>query len=281
MQTGQKQNQKNEHDSEGYQPSSNVNTRGIKNIIKKKYPLRGLRSAAIITTALVIVAGFAMISPMFLQSAAETKPKQKVLLGFSISQNANVVEWCESLSSLLNTSNVGAGVFIVGKVAEQHPECVSCFDEKVDIGSQTYSDLDLTAIDDYSLKLKEVEEGKKAVDKAGNLYSRAFRAPFGATDQDIYSLLSRSGIMADFSYESQYNIYQGGQFVKYNAVVYFGRDHSPDFFSTLSPSTMPLIIFFDNTDSIASIKELISSIKKSDFEFVNPSDLAGFVLTTR
>lgn len=247
---------------------------------RDKHDFMNLKLAAIIMTSLIIVAGLAMISPMFLQSP-ETNPKQRMMFSFSVSQNANAVEWCKSLSSLLNVYKIGAGVFIAGNIAEQHPECVSCFSEEVDIGSQTYSNIDLTSVADYSLKLKEVEEGKKAVDKAGNLYSKAFRAPFGVTDQDIYSLLSRSGIMADFSYKNQYNVYQDGQFVKYVAELYKGRDYSPDFFLTQPDTNLPLIIFFDNTDSTTLIDEYLSTIKKSNFEFVNPSDLAGFSLTTR
>lgn len=239
-----------------------------------------LKHAAIIITALVIVAGFAMISPLFFQPD-EAEPKQRVMLSFSVSESADVMDWCQSLSSLLNTYDIGASVFIVGKVAEQYPQVVPYFGNKVDIGSQTYSNFNLTNIPDYSVKLQEVKEGKTAVDNAGNLYSRIFRAPSGATDEDIYSLLSRSGILADFSYENQYNVYRDGQFVKYDAVVYMARDYSLDFFSTLPQTTKPVIIFFDNSYSIPDIEVLISRLKKANVEFVNASGLTGLTLTTR
>ena len=65
-------------------------------------------------------------------------------------------------------------VFFVGKVAEQNPEAVTCFGNRVDIGSQTYDYVNLTTINDYSLKLQEVEQGKFAVDTAGHLNSSVF-----------------------------------------------------------------------------------------------------------
>jgi hypothetical protein len=108
-----------------------------------------------------------------------------------------------------------------------------------------------------------------------------FRAPFGATDQDIYSLLSRSGILADFSYNDQYNVYQNGQFVRYDAAVYEGRDYSPDYFLALPDISKPIIIFFDNRCPISSIETFISTLKKGNLEFVNASELAGFTLTDR
>jgi peptidoglycan/xylan/chitin deacetylase (PgdA/CDA1 family) len=246
---------------------------------KEQYSLR-LRHAAIIATGLVLVAGFAMISPFFLRGG-KTEPEQRVMLSFGVSESNNVGEWCKNLSSVLNSYNIGATVFIVGKVAEQYPQIVSYFGNKVDVGSQTYDNIDLTSIPDYSLKLEEVQEGKTAVDDAGNLYSRVFRAPFGATDQDIYSLLSRSGIMADFSYDNQYNLYQDGQFVRHDAAVYEGRDYSPDFFLTLPNIPKPLIIVFDNTYPISSIESFISGLKKGHLEFRNASQLAGFTLTSR
>jgi peptidoglycan/xylan/chitin deacetylase (PgdA/CDA1 family) len=239
-----------------------------------------LKHAGIITTALVIVAGFAMISPLFLRPGG-TEIRQKVMLSFSVSESDGVVEWCRDLSSILNGYNMGATVFMVGKVAEEYPQIVSCFGDKVDVGSQTYDNTDLTSIPEYSLKLEEVKDGKTVVDNAGHLYSRVFRAPFGVTDQDIYSLLSRSGILADFSYDNQYNLYQDGQFVRHDAAVYQGRDYSPDFFLTLPNVSKPLIIVFDNTSPIYSIKNFITGLKKGHLEFVNASRLAGFTLTDR
>jgi hypothetical protein len=239
-----------------------------------------LKHVAITATALVIVAGLAMISPLFFRPD-NIEPKQKVMLSFIISESADIVQWCEDLSSLLNTYSIGATVFVVGRVAQQHPEVVLCFGDTVDVGSQTYSNIDLTSITDYSIKLQEVNEGKMAVDNAGDLYTRVFRAPFGATDQDIYSLLSRSAIVADFSYQNQYNVYQDGQFVRYDAITYMAQDCSPGFLSTLASTTKPVIIFFDNSHSISDIDLLVSSLEEANLEFVNASELTGLTLTIR
>jgi peptidoglycan/xylan/chitin deacetylase (PgdA/CDA1 family) len=239
-----------------------------------------LKHAAVIATMLVIIAGFVMISPLFLRHD-QIEPKQRVMLSFSVSESADVSNWCQNLSSLLDTYNIGASVFVVGKVAKQYPQLVSYFGDKVDVGSQTYSNLNLTNIPDYSVKLQEVKEGKMAVDIAGNLYSRVFRAPFGDTDEDIYSLLSRSGILADFSYENQFNVYHDDRFVKYDAVTYMASDYSPGFFSTLPQTTKAVIIVFDNSYSISDIEVLISRLKKADVEFVNASELTGLTLTIR
>jgi hypothetical protein len=222
-----------------------------------------------------------MISPLFI-TPSKVDAKQIVMVTFSIQESDDIVGWSKDLSSILNTYNMPATVFVVGKLAEQHPEAVLCFGDSVDIGSQTYGNTNLTSIPDYSLKLEEVEKGKLAVDIAGHLASKSFRAPYGATDQDIYSLLSRSGILADFSYKNQYNVYKNGQFIKFDAIVLEGRDHPPDFYiGQGATSGPPLIINFDNTYSTSEIESYLSRLKTGDFEFVNASELVGFTLTNR
>jgi peptidoglycan/xylan/chitin deacetylase (PgdA/CDA1 family) len=239
-----------------------------------------LKHAAIIATVLTIVAGFTMISPLYFRPN-EAEVKQEVMLSFSVSSDADVVRWCKEVSSILNAHKIGASVFFVGKVAEQYPQIITMFGEKVDIGSQTYNNTDLTSIDDYSFKLEEVKRGKAAVDNAGNLYSRVFRSPFGATDDDIYSLLSRSDILADFSYGSHYNVYQQGQFIKYYARVYEAQSYSPDFFLNLNRNNEPIIINFDNTRPVSSLEAFLSQLMTAKFEFINASELAGLTLTDR
>lgn len=235
---------------------------------------------AIITTALVIIAGLAMISPLFFHNnSPEARPK--VMLSFGVVESDYMVEWCQDLASLLEDNNIGASVFFVGKVVEQYPQVISLFSDKVDIGSQTYNNANLTSILDYSVKLREVTQGKMAVDNAGTLYSCIFKAPYYATDQDIYSLLSRSGIIADFSYVNQYNVYLDGKFVKFDAVTYQACDYTSEFFSNISKTAGPVIIYFDNKDEISYIESIISNLNGSDFEYVNASELTGINLTNR
>ena len=239
-----------------------------------------VKLVAAIITVLIIIVGFIMISPLILRPG-NVETKQKVMLSFSVLQSDDAVEWCKNLSSILNAYDMSATVFVVGRVAEQYPQTVLSFSDKVDVGSETYSYRDLTNISDYSIKLEEVQKGKAAVDNAGHLDSRIFRAPYGATDQDIYSLLSRSGILADFSYKNQYNVYQNGQFIRFDATVFEGRDHSPDFLLTVNRTLQPLIVDFDNTYSTSTIESFLSRLKMGDLEFVNASELVGLALTQR
>ncbi len=217
---------------------------------------------------------------MFFRTA-DAEAKQQIMLSFSVSESSGSVDWCRNLSSILKTYDIGATVFFVGKVAEQHPECVSYFSSKVDIGSQTFSNSNLTSISDYALQLEEVKKGKQAVDTAGNLYSRVFRAPSKATDQNIYSLLSRNDILADFSYDHQYNVYSGNQFVKFNATVYDGATCSPNSILALKKSPQPIIVHFDSKYSTELIANFISTLKTGQLNFVNASEVTGLNLTVR
>jgi len=203
------------------------------------------------------------------------------MLSFSILEIGNVSEYCSNLSSILTLHNVKATVFFVGRGAEQNPEAVSCLSNACDIGSQTYSYVDLTSIPDYTVQLDEVERGKQAVDSAGDLCSKLFKAPYGSTDENIYSLLGRSEIIADFSYEDHYNIYENGHFVRFEAAVYEGSNHTADFFLTLPETDRPLIIDFDNTYSTSNIDFFLSRLKTGKIEFVTASEVAGTPLTIR
>lgn len=168
-----------------------------------------------IATGIVVVIGVAMLVPAFTQYQ-ETRGILLMLSFNVVSADENTASWCEDLSSLLKERGIRATIFVTGQVAETNPECVNSFPSSVDIGSQSYSYVDLVALGDYAQSLEQVQKGKQAVDKVGNLNALAFRAPFGSTDGDIYSLLSRSGIVADFSYVNQYNKYENDRFVKYD-----------------------------------------------------------------
>jgi peptidoglycan/xylan/chitin deacetylase (PgdA/CDA1 family) len=247
--------------------------RGVSNYLKLKY-------AATFAKVLVIVVGLVLISPIFL-SQAEADSKQKIMLSFSVFEPSSAAEWCTNLSIILNKYGIAATVFIVGKVAEQYPQTVTCFNEKIDIGSQTFSGVNLTSILDYSVKLQEIQQGKIAVDNAGNMYSKVFRAPYGATDEDIYSLLYRSNITADFSYESQYNLFYDTKFVKMESRNYEGINCSPEFINSLLKERIPIIITFEDACSTSSIDYFLSTLERSKFDFLNASELTGYELTIR
>jgi peptidoglycan/xylan/chitin deacetylase (PgdA/CDA1 family) len=229
---------------------------------------------------MVIAVGFVLISPLYFHPA-DSNGKQEIMLSFSVTHPDNSVEWCKNLSSILDQYNLSATVFIVGQVAEENPQTVTVFGDKVDIGSLTYSNVNLTSIYDYSLKLHEVTKGKEAVDQAGNLDSKSFQAPAQATDEDIYSLLSRSGILADFSYNSQYNVYQNDQFIKFEAITVQAQSSQPETILNRASTNQPLIIQFDDTCPSTYIAGFIESLVTGDFEFVNASELTGLALTVR
>lgn len=236
--------------------------------------------AAGISTIFIIIVGIVLVVPLYLQSPTPEK-RARVLLCFSVLDSYDISEWCFNLSSILEKHGVKAAVFFVGKVAEQHPECVSMFGKKIDVGSQTYSYINLTSIPDYTLQLEEIQKGKKAVDHAGNLYSRLFKAPYGSTDENIYSLLTRSDIIADFSYKQQYNVYINGQFIKFEAAVHDGSAFTADYFLKLSKKDQPNIIFFESSFPTNKIEEFVSKLKTGNVDFVNASELTGCELTRR
>jgi hypothetical protein len=234
---------------------------------------------AAFSTAFVILVGFLIIIPLFTRAPVDNRVQ--LMLSFSVVQSEDVVNWCASLSSMLEKYDVPATVFFVGAVAEEYPECVALFGGDIDIGSQTFSGLNLNSISDYSVQLEEVRSGKLAVDAAGNLYSRVFRAPNGVTDENIYSLLSRNDILADFSYNSQYNVFLDGQFLKFDAAVYEGSFVSASSILALESGSQPVIVHFNSESPIGLISDYVSLLKTGSFVFVNGSDLAGLNLTLR
>ncbi len=239
-----------------------------------------IRLAATIATAIVIIAGFAMISPLFFHPEAPII-KQKMMLSFSVTEPHNSADWCKNLSLILNNYDLEATVFIAGKIAEENPQTVLTFSNKIDIGSRTYNNVDLSKISDYSLKLQEVLAGKVAVDTVGNLDSKLFQAPYQATDQDIYSLLNRNNITADFSYYNQYNLFYDGQFVKFDSKTYDAQDYEPIFFLSLPTTNQPIILSFDNSCPTSEIDAYLSEMIHGNFDFINASRMTGLPLTIR
>ena len=226
-----------------------------------------------ISTAIVILLGIAMVLPPYIQA---NKSPLVVLLSFNIIDDRNTPQWCHSLSSILKNNNIKATIFVTGKVAERYPDCVTVF-SSMDVGSQTYSYTNLSSINEYSTELDEITNGKIAVDNAGNIDSKVFRAPYGFTDENIYSLLNRSGILADFSYNNQYNKYYNGEFIKFDLTAYNGTSHSTDFFRAL-PVDKPIMINFDNTVPVEKIQDFITNLKSRQILFVDASELTGINL---
>jgi peptidoglycan/xylan/chitin deacetylase (PgdA/CDA1 family) len=240
-----------------------------------------LFKASLISTILIIAIGAGLASQVFLTVA--DVPKQTVMISVNMNDERNLPQWCDELSTFLETSGIKATVFVTGKIAETYPECISSLaaNKRLDIGSQTYNYVSLPSIPDYSIKLKEVQNGKSAVDSAGKINSRFFKAPLGKTDDDVYSLLNRSSILADFSYRDHYNKYYQGYYIWFNVTSFDVTGHEASFYQTLAITDTPVIINFDNHNSVEQLKELVSQLKSSHFNFVNASDLTHLELTVR
>ena len=215
-----------------------------------------------------------MIAPFFISSSNENP--QNVLLFFLVKDETNITEWCNDLSDFLKKREIRATIFFTGTVAEQYPESVAIFGEDFDVGSQTYSYVNLTSINDYTTQLKEIRKGKQAVNKAGYLSSKLFRAPFGGTDENIYSLLARSGIVADFSYKDHYNKYIEDKFLLFNISYVDGLNFSS---RTQKDFGNNVIISFENSTPVTIIKNQISSFYSSNLRFITASELTGLDLT--
>lgn len=244
-----------------------------------------------ITTGIVVVLSVATIVPAFTQQNA--KPSVPVMLVFDINddEGPDLPAWCTDLSTSLDNRNVRATVFMAGQVADKYPQCVAAFsaskdDTVIDVGSKTYSYVDLTSIPDYTQALDEVRKGKDAVDRAGEIDSRLFRAPYGSADQNIYSILSRSGIVADFSYGDHYNRYLDSNFVRFNLTSYEGAKAGPDPLLSLQSQEPVMVLFDNNSSSVSEIDRFIDRAitgqhQQYDPKFVSASDLVQMQLTGR
>jgi len=237
--------------------------------------------AAIISTALLIAVGAGLASQVFLTVA--DVPKQNVMISISLNDNMNLPQWCDELSAFLEEAEIKATIFVTGKVAKNYPDCVRSLaaNKMLDIGSQTYSYISLPSIQDYTIQLKEVQNGKSAIDMAGEVNSQLFKAPHRETNDDIYSLLNRSSIMADFSYRDHYNKYYQGYYIWFNVTSIDVTDQEPSFVQEISKADVPIIINFDNHHSIEQLEEIVSHLKTSHFHLLNASELTQLDLTIR
>lgn len=231
----------------------------------------------IIATSLLIFVGVLVISPVFYP----VNTSVPIMLSFNIYDQSNLPTWCEDLSVFLNSKNIKATIFITGEIAEKYPTCITSFPKSFDIGSQTYSYVQLTEISDYSVQLEEVNRGKRAVDESGNLDSKLFKAPYHITDDNIYSLLTSNGILADFSSQKQYNKYYNGQFLKFDMLTYDSKNNSIDSLQSYESNNGPVQIEFDTFMTINEIQEIISKISSSNIKFVTASEISNMILTKR
>jgi hypothetical protein len=243
-----------------------------------------IRRTGIIVISVLILVGIVILLPIYLQE----RPRPTLMFSFNIVNNENIPNWCNELSSTLQRYDIKATVFITGELAKANPSCVSLFanNTNLDLGSSTYNYSDLASISDYSIALQQVKGGKMMVDNISKLDSKVFRAPYGSTDENIYSLLTNSGILADFSYTNQYNKYEDGQFIKYDLIAYNASSSpSNDLLNSLSSSSKnkPVMVVFNNSVPINQVDSFIANTKSKigDIDFVNASALTNITLSAR
>jgi len=237
-----------------------------------------LSHVATITTALVIIVGICLISPMFFR-VPSPKNQPHVALFLYVTGEGNSTSWCREVGSHLG-AETKATVFFIGEVVDENPEIVSSFGPHVDWGSLTYHYRSLLSSDDYTAQLLEIQEGKMAVDAAVNVDSKLFAAPFGIVNNNIFSQLKRSGITADFSYSDHYNKLWNGTFITMPLKFVEGLNLK---FGDLpkNANDPPTVIIFHSTTSSAQVIQTFQELKEAGFGLLSASDIVGFDLIER
>jgi len=232
---------------------------------------------AVIATAAVIILGVLIVIPSFFPSENHVN----VMLVFNIYDGPNLDNWCGNISDFLASENLIGTIFISGDLAKKNPSCVTSFSKEFDVGSQTYSFTPLTQISDYVIQLEEVKKGRDSINEVGNFDSKLFKAPHGETDESIYSLLSSNGILADFSYQNQYNKFYDNKFLKFDILTLNSQEISSNSLQAIESSTIPVQIEFDSSMSVEEIQKMILQIKSLNVDFVTASEITKIDLTRR
>ena len=221
-----------------------------------------IKYVGIIVIAVLILIGVVILLPIYFQQ----QPRPTVMLSFSIINNENIPKWCNDLASILQKHSIKATVFITGELAESYPNCVTIFSSKntVDIGSSTYNYSDLAPVSDYSKALEEIKGDKMTVLYRLIIFIKVFILLYGFTDENIYSLLTNSGILADFSYTKPDRIsMKNGGFINSNdTIAYDGSNSSSltELSKTLLSPKKPVMVNFDNSVPVSQIDSFIAGI---------------------
>lgn len=231
---------------------------------------------SIIATSAVILLGLLMVIPIFF---IDFKPPL-VILEFENPENEYASVLCSQVSTYLEEEGMKAVIFISGKFAESNPNCPIFYNSNIDIGSQTYNYIDLPKTSDYLDQLEEVKKGKEAVNKAGKLETKLFKAPYGETNDDIYSILNRAGIHADFSYKDHYNKFHDDKFLRFDLFSMNPEDLEQIDFSKLDKN-IPIALIFAKSFTLEEVKETVEILKQNNVMFTNPSEITGLQLTVR
>ena len=235
----------------------------------------------IIATVIFVAIGTILILPAYLRGAESSQKVPRILLSFSINSDQNMPQWCQDIAVLVNNNHLKAVVFFSGKTAEKYPDCVRAFNDEVDIGSSTYSFARLSAERDYLDQLEDVRKGKATIDSVAGVNSKSFQAPFGHTDDNIYSLLSRNNITADFSSDKSYNAYNGTHFILYRLKTFdLGKFSVDAIESQIANKAFDYVrISTDSSVPVEKVTTLINAVK-NEATFVNASEATETDLTS-
>jgi len=224
-----------------------------------------------IITAIIIVVGVVLIYPALRLDSHVVQ--NQVLLTFNIVNSTNLPTWCTDLSRFLQDNNIHSTIFITGIMADTYPNCVASLGKNNDVGSMTYSYDTITNLN-YTGQLNQIMDGKAAVDKQGRLNSTIFKAPHGIVDDKIYSLLTRSHIIADFTYKDHYNIYTNGLSGKiFYRFPMTSLGNMSDSKLSGRDQNIPVMVNIYNYDSMNKVQEFINSASKNPHQFVSASEL--------
>ena len=224
-----------------------------------------------IITAIIIVVGVVLIYPALRLDSHVVQ--NQVLLTFSIVNSTNLPTWCTDLSRFLQDNNIHSTIFITGIMADTYPNCVASLGKNNDVGSMAYSYDTITNLN-YTGQLNQIIDGKAAVDKQGRLNSTIFKAPHGIVDDKIYSLLTRSHIIADFTYKDHYNIYTNGLSGKiFYRFPMTSLGNMSDSKLSGRDQNIAVMVNIYNYDSMNKVQEFINSASKNPHQFVTASEL--------
>ena len=113
----------------------------------------------------------------------DTKDKKYIALTFDESPSGNT----QALLDILKEKGVKATFFVQGDSAEAHASAVKAIaDAGMELGSNTYSDEDLTKLSGEELR-SQITRGFDAVEQAGGGRTAVLRAPFGTLSQENWA----------------------------------------------------------------------------------------------
>jgi hypothetical protein len=237
-----------------------------------------LEHQAMLATGIILAVGLTIVLIVFL-------PQEKQYVANISAHHANVLvtfdltspskEWCSGMNDMLRHDNIQGIVFISGIDASNNTSCVLDIPSYVSVGSKTYDGVILPSIADYTEQLRQVHDGKQDIDQLVGVNTVVFKAPHNIVDQNIFSLLSNNNILLDFSYIDHYNKFYNGKFLRFDIKSYNGSSLSSSDITSIIGSNEPVMVYFDNSQSISTINNVLSNMTAGNVYFSSMKDITG------